>query len=149
MSRSTALALIQTYDAVVESGVAWAQVKPIGWTRLRPIARVLSKENADHWFGIALKHSKKKIIELVKEHLAASGGAVVGSSTATHVKTFKFHDDQVATVGAAIEKAKAKSGTSVDSIALEYICLDYMGGQTGSGWPRWVRTTSPRRLLTR
>jgi hypothetical protein len=37
---------------------------------------------------------------------------------------------QVKTVDAAIEKAKATSGTSVDSAALELICLDYLGRQT-------------------
>ena len=58
------------------------------------------------------------------------GKKVPGASTATHVKTFKFHDDQIETVTAAIEKAKANSETDVDSAALEYVCLDYNGGQT-------------------
>ena len=53
---------------------------------------------------------------------------MAGGTTATHIKTFKFHDDQVKTIDAAIEKAKATSGTSVDSAALELICLDYVGG---------------------
>jgi len=48
----------------------------IEWTKLRAIARVLNKENADHWIGIAAKHSKKEINELVKKHLVASGKAV-------------------------------------------------------------------------
>jgi hypothetical protein len=47
-----------------------------------------------------------------------------------HVKTFKLHDDLAKTVNAALEKAKASSGTSVDSVAFEYICLDFLGGQT-------------------
>ena len=55
---------------------------------------------------------------------------MAGGTTTTHIKTFKFHDDQVKTIDAAIEKAKATSGTSVDSAALELICLDYVGGQT-------------------
>jgi hypothetical protein len=55
---------------------------------------------------------------------------VAGGTTATPIKTFKFHDDQVKTIDAAIEKAKATSGTSVDLAALELICLDYLGGQT-------------------
>ncbi len=130
MKRSKAHALTQIYDAIANSGVTWAMVKHLGWTKLRAIARVLTKDNADHWIGIASKNSKIGIRGLVKKHLAASGGAVVGGSTATHVKTFKFHDDQVKTIDAAIEKAKATSGTSVDSATLEYICLDYIGGQT-------------------
>ena len=46
------------------------------------------------------------------------------------MKTFKFHEDQVKTVDAAIEKAKKSSNTPHDSVALEYICQDYMGGST-------------------
>jgi hypothetical protein len=61
---------------------------------LPAIARVLNKENADHWIGIAAKHSKKEINELVKKHLVASGEAVAGGTTATHIKPFKLHDDQ-------------------------------------------------------
>ena len=56
--------------------------------------------------------------------------AVASGTAATHIKPFKLHDDQVKTIDAAIEKAKATSGTSVDSGALELICLDYVGGQT-------------------
>jgi hypothetical protein len=51
--------------------------------------RVLNKENADHWIGIAAKHSKKEINELVKKHLVASGEAVVPPATATHIKTVR------------------------------------------------------------
>jgi hypothetical protein len=43
----------------------------------------LDKKNADHWIGIASKHSKKEINELVKKHLVASGEAMAGGSTAT------------------------------------------------------------------
>ena len=131
MKRAKARALIQIYDAIVKSELKWAQVKHIQWTKLRTIARVLSKEDADHWIGIAAKHPKKEIYELVKKHLAASGEAMAGGTAATQIKTVKFHDDQVKTVEAAIEKAKATSGASIDSAAaLELICLNYLGGQT-------------------
>jgi hypothetical protein len=130
MKRSKARALIQIYNAIVDSGITWGQVKHIEWTKLRAIARMLNKENADHWIGIASKHSKNKINELVKKHLVASGEAVAGGTTATHIKAYKLHEDEAKTVDAAIEKAKATSGTSVDSAALELICLDYLGGQT-------------------
>jgi hypothetical protein len=66
----------------------------------------------------------------VKLTCGSREGPVAGGTTTTHIKTFKFHDDQVKTIDAAIEKAKATSGTSVDSAALELICLDSVGGQT-------------------
>ena len=130
MKRSKARALIQIYNAIVESGVAWAQVQDIGWTKLRAIARVLNKESAHHWIGVASNHSKKEIIELVKQHLTASGGAVVGTSTATRVRSFKLREDQAESVNAAIEKMKKSSNTPDDSAALAAICLDYVGGPT-------------------
>jgi hypothetical protein len=52
MMRGKARALIQIYGVIVNSEVKWAQVKHIEWTKLRAIARVLNKENADHWIGI-------------------------------------------------------------------------------------------------
>ena len=62
MKRSKARALIQIYNAIVESG-AWAHVQDIGWTKLRAIARVLDEESAHHWISLASNHSKKEIIE--------------------------------------------------------------------------------------
>jgi hypothetical protein len=77
----------------------------------------------------------------------ASGEAVAGGTTATHIKAYKLHEDEAKTVDAAIKKAKATSGTSVDSAALELICLDYLGRRCKSGWPCWVPKLWPRRSL--
>jgi len=122
--------LIQIYAAIVESGVAWTEVRDIGWTKLRAIARVFDKESAHHWIAVASDHSKKETIELVKQHLSASGGAVVGGSTATRVRSFKLREDQAENVNAAIEKMKKSSNTTDDSAALAAICLDYVGSTT-------------------
>jgi hypothetical protein len=130
MKRSKARALIQIYDAIVNSEVKWAQVQHIKWTKLRAVAGVLNKENVGHWIGIASKHPKREINELVKKHHMASGAAMAGGSTGTHIRNFKLHDAQKKTIDAALEKAKATSGTSMNSVALELICLHYVGGQT-------------------
>ena len=61
ISRSKARALIQNYDAIVKSGVAWAKVKHLGWTKLNAIAGVLDGENADDWIEKASNHSRAKI----------------------------------------------------------------------------------------
>ena len=42
-------------------------------------------------------------------------------------KIFKLHEDQQEVVAEAIEAAKEASGSDVDSVALEYICLDFLG----------------------
>ena len=38
IKRSRARAWIQIYDAIVKSGVPWAKVKHLGWTKLNAIA---------------------------------------------------------------------------------------------------------------
>ena len=55
---------------------------------------------------------ENEINELVK-HLVASGEGVAGGRTATCVKAYELHEDQAKTLEAALEKAKATSGTSV------------------------------------
>jgi hypothetical protein len=130
MKRSTARALIQSYNAIVESGVAWAQVQHIGWTKLRAIARVLDKDSARHWIGVASNHSKREIIELVKQHLTASGGATESSSTATRVRSFSLRENQAESVNAAIETMKTTANAPDDSAALVAICLNYLEGAT-------------------
>ena len=81
IKRSRARAWIQIYDAVVKSGVTWAKVKHLGWTKLNAIAGVLDGENADHWIGMASNHIRPEIKKLVQQHLV---GSVASSVLADH-----------------------------------------------------------------
>ena len=56
--------------------------------------------------------------------MAGSAGRKPKGSTATRVKTFKFRDDQIKTVQAAIDRAKKIAGVADDSAALAIICDD-------------------------
>jgi hypothetical protein len=51
----------------------------------------------------------------------------------TAYKTFKLHPDQKEIVEAALSLAKQKGGTTVDTVALEYIAQEFMG--TGMNFP--------------
>jgi hypothetical protein len=55
MKRSKARALIQIYNAIADSGTTWAEIKHVGWTKLRAVARVLNKEKAVYWIAVASK----------------------------------------------------------------------------------------------
>ena len=132
LSRSKARALIQIYDGVVTSGVNWAKIQHLGWTKLNAIAGVLDEANADHWIEVASIHSRAEIkrLVLVQEHLAGSARRKPEVSTATRVKTFKFRDDQIKPVQAAIDRAKKIAGVEDDSAALAVICETYADGRT-------------------
>jgi hypothetical protein len=77
---------------------------------------------------------------LVQEHLAGSAGRKPKGSTAARVKTFKFRDDQIKTVQAAIDRAKKIAGAEDDSAALAIICEDYAEGRT-TLTPDWLVET--------
>lgn len=129
-----AMYYIDIYNKLAESDVPWDKVKALGWTRLKEIASILTKENVDEWVKVASGQTVLQLIETVKNHKAqavagSSAPALTDQTSATvTTKTFKVHDDQKATIEAAIAKAKEVSGTPVDTVALEHICLDYMGG---------------------
>jgi hypothetical protein len=128
-----AMYLIEVYNAIVESGIAWAKLAGLGWTKMQIIARVLTKENADQWLQIAKEQNAVTLVNTVKEAVKKGNAPAQLEDQTTSVvttMTFKVHTDQKATIEAAIDKAKGIAQTDVSTVALEYICLDYMGGQT-------------------
>lgn len=132
-----AMYYVQIYNDLVESGVPWDKVKHLGWTKLKEITPVLTKENADEWVAIAEKQTVLQLVETVKNHQNAENPKAIEDQTAKVVTTmtFKVHEDQKATIRAAIDKAKGISDTTVDTVALEFLCLDYLSGSKAQAKP--------------
>ena len=110
-----------------------AKVKHIGWTKLNVIAAILTNENVDDWVKVAQDSNTLTLIETVSTHVKKDKQVALEDQTkAKNVTTrsFKVHEDQKATIDTALAKAKEQSGTTVDTAALEFICLDYLGGQS-------------------
>lgn len=127
---SKATYLVGIYNALVDLGVSWAELKPIGWSKLKELSGIIDKANAQRWLAIAADADMTvmKLHELVKAEKAGGGTALLaGGSAAQHKVTFKLHDEQKETIAAAIAKAKQSSGTEHDSVAIEHIALDYLG----------------------
>ena len=110
----------------------WEKVKNIGWTKLKDLAPVLTKENVDQWVPIAEQQTAIQLVETVKAAVAANSPKALEDQTSKTVttKTFKVHEDQKTTIEAAIDKAKAAANTTVDTVALELICMDYAAAPT-------------------
>lgn len=119
---------IEIYEKLGELALPIAQFKGVGWTKMRMLVRVLTKENAEDWAKAATEHSKGELEKLVRAAVAKSGNQMASTSNATHRKVFKLHDDQIETINAAIEKVKKDTGTECDAVALEYICIDFQSG---------------------
>lgn len=128
-----AMYLVGIYNALVESGVPWAKVGHLGWTKLKELAPILDMDNVDEWVGIA---ENMTVLQLQEHIKASTAGTDAGNTPDTDTtsakevttKTFKLKKDQKGTVDEALDKAKHQGNTEHDSVALEYICMDYLSG---------------------
>ncbi|WP_113155934.1 hypothetical protein [Nitratireductor sp. OM-1] len=120
------------YNNLSESKVPWSKVSHLGWTKLKEIAGVITLDNVDQWVKVAEGQTTLQLIETVKAHLSKDTPKGIEDQTSKTVttKTFKVHEEQKQVIEAALEKAKSESGTAVDTVALEYICGDYLSSQT-------------------
>lgn len=132
-----AMYLIEIYNGLVESGVEWDKVKHLGWTKLKELAKILTPANVDEW--VALIDGQEMTVLQLQEHIraleagsapAAEDASVAAESKKTTTMTFKLHEDQKATIREALDKAKHVSSTESDTVALEFIALDYLGGDS-------------------
>jgi len=92
----------------------------------------MTPDNVDEWVLAAEKYNTETLKGKVKAYKKAQKGESEGDTKEVTTKTFKLHKDQEEIVEAALEKAMNMSGTDVRSVALEYICLDFMGSAGGS-----------------
>lgn len=124
-----AMYLIEIYDNLVTKQIPWEKVAPLGWTKLKDLARHLTVDNVDEWVEKALNLSVSELQQMLKAP-AASGDSTKTTST-TQVLKFNLVNDQIETVKAAIAKAKAEMGTEYDNVALEALCSGYLSGSVG------------------
>lgn len=131
--------LIGIYNNLVQAGVPWDKVKSLGWTKLNELAPILALDNVDDWVSLAEESTVLQLREAIKEAQAgtsADGGKPNPDAAAdktTTTMTFKVHTDQKATIREALDKAKHQSGTDVDTVALENMCIDFLGGKVKTG----------------
>lgn len=134
-----AMYLIGIFTGLVNSGVTWAQVKHLGWTKLKELAPHLSKDNVDTWVKLVEGLTVLQIQDLIKKQTqgtdsTANPGEVSEEDTADLKKKvtmlFRLHADQKETIREALDKCKHESGTEHDNVALEMIALDYLGKES-------------------
>lgn len=48
-----ALYLVSIYESVIELGLGWAELQPVGWSKLKELVGVIDKHNAREWLATA------------------------------------------------------------------------------------------------
>jgi hypothetical protein len=125
--------LMNIYTNLVESEVVWSQVGHLGWTKLKELAPILTKDNVDAWVKKAESMTVLQLIEAIKNALAVpnSDNPLDDESTKTLTTiTFKVYEDQKQTIRDALDKAKIEGGSEFDNVAIENICMNYLSGAT-------------------
>lgn len=122
-----AMYLINIYTVLVEAQIPWSKVAHLGWTKLKELVKILTPENVDEWVDIATDCTVLQLIEKIKQAQGTATSSKGDSSDVTTI-TFKVHEDQKEVIRTALEKAKEELNTEVDTVALENICIAYMGG---------------------
>lgn len=116
---------MQIFRAINDKGIDWHDVISVGWTKLKEMLDVMTKENAKEWATLAKGMSTVALIEHIKAGQVASGKEVAIPNPTVN-KTFKLHEDQKEVVDAALSDAKQKGSTEYDTVALELICQQYL-----------------------
>lgn len=127
----TAMYWIAIYNNLVESGVAWSKVKRLGWTKLKELSSILTKENVSEILKDVTPMNVMQVIAYVAEYNKTgdtTAAAKVTEGEQLKTKSFKLFEGQKESVDIALEKAKEASGTDSDAVALEYICVNYASG---------------------
>lgn len=123
---------IQIYDKLIESGVPWAKVKAVGWTKLKDLALILTLENVDEWVERALGSTVHQLQEAIAKFktgvLQTSGLTPEGAKSDVTTFIVKVHAEQKTTIKQAIAKARVEANTEYDGVALEGICMNYLSG---------------------
>lgn len=145
--------LINIYDRLVEAGIKWADVKSIGWSKLRFIVDYLNTENIAEWVKRCSEMNQLEIQEYVKGlksgeiKSADDSGDDEPAPTKVSSMVFKVHEDQKETIREALDKQKEISGTEVDTVALEQICLAFLEGSLGKAKPAKVTEAKVKAYL--
>jgi hypothetical protein len=128
----TAQYWVRIYHALVDNNINWDQVKHLGWTKLAVLASVLTEDNVKSWVETAEKQTVLQLMKTVADFEGGDQKAISDQASAVITKAFRLHADQRGTVEAALAKAKQAAETKVDTVALEFICLEFLGSKTKS-----------------
>ena len=131
--------LMDIYNNLIESGVEWDDVKAVGWTKLKEIAKFLTVDNVAEWVERCNNMNTVTLIDYIKtldengEPKQKSEKKDVDPTENKEVSslTFKLHTEQKELVLEAVEKAKKDADTEHNNVAMEYIATQYLTGALG------------------
>lgn len=131
-----AMYLIGIYNTLVTLELPFAEFSEVGWTKMRYMARILTKDNYRDWIERAKTLTVLELQQAIEQFLkeqAAGGGENKGSGGTSNVSTmtFKVFEDQKEAINEGLDMAIEANGDDDKSKALTAVCVSYMESLLG------------------
>lgn len=126
----TARYWMSIYTGLLEAGIPYSEVQGVGWTKIVVLIPVLTKENVAEWVAKAKAMNVATLQATVDAATAQdTSGSASTAAPSGDIKSmvFKLHKDQTDTINDAIAKAKKNASTESKEVALDLICVEYLG----------------------
>jgi hypothetical protein len=120
-----AMYLVDIWDKVKSLNLSPAKVAKLGWSKMKDIASVMTKENAKDWMDKAEKMTTRDLTEAVKISRVQDASA---RGTIPHIvtMTFRMGESEHNVVSEALEECKKLCESESPVVALEMICQDWL-----------------------
>jgi hypothetical protein len=147
-----AMYLITIYKTLVEKEIPWDAVKSIGWSKLKELLQVITKDNVAEWAEKAGHMTLVQLSQHVKDHLASTkeGGdqPPAGDSGSMSTLAFRMYKDQRDIVEATLDTVKASAGEPdmKKEIALVILCEEFSSGAPKTPDPKKAIVDSAKKL---
>jgi len=131
-----AMYLITIYKNLVEKEIPWDSVKDIGWSKLKELLQVITKDNVEDWAAKAKSMTLVQLGQYVKDYLASQkeegAGAPTGDSGTMSTLAFRLFKDQRDIVEATLETVKTQAGDPdmKKEMALVTLCDEISSGSS-------------------
>ena len=101
------------------------EIAKLGWTKVKDLAAVITKKNAEKLLKQAKSMSSRELTESVKV-MRKTGGSNLPKTPSTLKITFTLGESEHNIVMQALEEAKKLSNSDNAAVGLEMICQDWM-----------------------
>jgi hypothetical protein len=132
MGKRKARYLKDIYTDLVNSGVKWAQVESLGWTKVAEISHLLTPKTVKKWVATAQDMTVIQLKEYLKTMSSSGGDTKTKVVSDITTMTFKVHPDQKELITSTLDTIKKKSETEFDTVALQYMCEQWAEAANGS-----------------
>lgn len=138
-SYRTAMYWLRIYNDLIEADIPWDAVKNVGWTKLKELSAILTKDNLEFWVKKAEELTAIQLIKFIADYKQKENKANTTDDDMEDAKgklttyTCKVHEDQKEMIKEAIIKAKSDANTEFDGVALESICMNYLNVEVPKG----------------